>query len=1089
MFFLFFLQHSGDWAGHTIRHENDSEEAAKLRQPLYSELNKPETAAILEPKIHSHSQWRISNPSISLEDELAEDEVETGIPWRNRENFTHELKSGHSRDRYLTAEEAEVEEGGSDDEEDNISEKIPSDSLESVGDISTRSEPRSHLRSSGSADSPLQIGKCLEPSDTSQKIQARSAGSAAAPLDPLVMASKSVTEPLREQKTTEENSSSSQEAIFSGEKDFLEDAPRTAPLRLTPNTQHLQSFSSSSKFSTELESPRNRSLSDTLIRRTRTRRLEELDSCKNSVQYSDSQTIQKIDVDRFKHGFLDAKSEIEESGLDSNDAHSEDECFLDTPSSREALHVKADFKIGIAGPKGVGKSTIINRALRRPLASSSTVLYEDRNQNRITSYVSSVTNSATGKTKTLQVLEIDQMILSEKFMKKNDKEGLSWPKRLPPLDGMLLCYDAMDPNALDHLRPLLHSFWTRGGISLIVLACKSDKNEEMNATSPLKAAELVNVYGTGMIQLDGGVEDVGKKMRNSFNWIMKAIKEARGEPRSYSSASTSFVGSCYGEDLAHSRPSSIVATNFNGQSETLSNRVQADDLGNWDSASDPLTSTQPVEGTKKNPTIPEDFAPSPEGDGLRPIPILNRHAARKAIVMSQRGSDMDLHLDKTEIIDKFVFATVSGNEPSFVDQFIIIFRRFATPLDVLGALISRFEFVSAHLENDPLLTRYAHMKFTTTINSDYTPASANSSPVISVHAQNKLASGDGPGSGTTESFSLGLSLSHKGTRVSSLNTDQKAEYKLLQDFAQQLMGNTEDMIALQITRLEWDIFAEMKPRHLIRYVLAPRDPKNPRVALRDPNSPIARSTDFLNHLAVWASSMILIQEKLKNRARMLLKLMKVAYELRDMDDFHSLMGVLAGIEAQPVYRLEATFEVVQQMDSQAYRRYLSLKKLMSSQKSFSAYRLARQTASAQCVPYLGTYLQDITAINEVKEDMKDGKVNLTKFLQISKAAATVLQCEKLAPEIQIDENLENLITKAPVLNEDAQYELSYKYKPRAIPYHLQHQNNAHSSSSQLQQSQQSGVSGIGNNKAPIGTSQVVKGTRRLKQLIHTAINN
>ncbi|KAI8453164.1 hypothetical protein BY996DRAFT_8501638 [Phakopsora pachyrhizi] len=110
---------------------------------------------------------------------------------------------------------------------------------------------------------------------------------------------------------------------------------------------------------------------------------------------------------------------------------------------------------------------------------------------------------------------------------------------------------------------------------------------------------------------------------------------------------------------------------------------------------------------------------------------------------------------------------------------------------------------------------------TTTINSNYTTASANSSPFISVHSQNKLAS------------------------------DQKAEYKLLQDFAQQLMGNTEDMIALQITRLEWDIFAEMTPRHLIRHILAPRDPKHPRAALRDPSSPIACSTNFLNHLAGW----------------------------------------------------------------------------------------------------------------------------------------------------------------------------------------------------------------------------------------------
>ncbi|KNZ61867.1 hypothetical protein VP01_1348g5 [Puccinia sorghi] len=272
---------------------------------------------------------------------------------------------------------------------------------------------------------------------------------------------------------------------------------------------------------------------------------------------------------------------------------------------------------------------------------------------------------------------------------------------------------------------------------------------------------------------------------------------------------------------------------------------------------------------------------------------------------------------------------------------------------------------------------------------------------------------------TTSSFSL---------------PDNKVELKALLDASLFLLSIPEEAIALQITRLEWNIFSHMKPRHLIRYVLAPRDPNNPRKALRDPNSPIAKSTDYLNYLAVWASSMILIHDKLKSRARVLLKLMKVAYELRDMDDFHSLvstrMGVLAGIEAQPVYRLDATFEIVQHMDLQSYRRYLSLKKLMSSQRSFSAYRLARQTASSQCVPYLGTYLQDITAVNEVKDDMKDGKVNLTKMVQIAKSASSVLNCNLLAPKIVFDPKISNLIMKVPVLSEDAQYELSYKYKPR-----------------------------------------------------------
>jgi len=37
-----------------------------------------------------------------------------------------------------------------------------------------------------------------------------------------------------------------------------------------------------------------------------------------------------------------------------------------------------------------------------------------------------------------------------------------------------------------------------------------------------------------------------------------------------------------------------------------------------------------------------------------------------------------------------------------------------------------------------------------------------------------------------------------------------------------------------------------QPRDLMRHVLAPRDPHNPHVALRDSASPVARSISFVN---------------------------------------------------------------------------------------------------------------------------------------------------------------------------------------------------------------------------------------------------
>jgi hypothetical protein len=54
-------------------------------------------------------------------------------------------------------------------------------------------------------------------------------------------------------------------------------------------------------------------------------------------------------------------------------------------------------------------------------------------------------------------------------------------------------------------------------------------------------------------------------------------------------------------------------------------------------------------------------------------------------------------------------------------------------------------------------------------------------------------------------------------------------------------------------------------------------------------------------------------------------------------------------------------------------------------------------------------LQDITRFNEGKSDMRDGLVNWSKFSQLGKSAAVVIDCPRLAPDIQRDAAVESLI--------------------------------------------------------------------------------
>lgn len=112
--------------------------------------------------------------------------------------------------------------------------------------------------------------------------------------------------------------------------------------------------------------------------------------------------------------------------------------------------------------------------------------------------------------------------------------------------------------------------------------------------------------------------------------------------------------------------------------------------------------------------------------------------------------------------------------------------------------------------------------------------------------------------------------------------------------------------------------------------------------------------------------MILIQPKTKYRAKVLEQCIAIASYLREQENFDSLMGVLAGLNSQPIFRLVDTMEVTHlQMDRDRSRMSLdererskipkklrSLNKLMATTKSFSAYRLALATSGANMIPYL-----------------------------------------------------------------------------------------------------------------------------------------
>lgn len=215
-------------------------------------------------------------------------------------------------------------------------------------------------------------------------------------------------------------------------------------------------------------------------------------------------------------------------------------------------------------------------------------------------------------------------------------------------------------------------------------------------------------------------------------------------------------------------------------------------------------------------------------------------------------------------------------------------------------------------------------------------------------------------------------------------------------------------------------------------MLTPRGARPPGPPSRHSASAVSQSIAFVNYLSDWAATLVLAQHKARNRVRLLEKLVGVAICLRELECFDALMGVLAGLNSQPVFRLAATWAPLKERP--IYKRFRSLNRLMASNKGFAAYRLALANSRPDRLPYLcvrapqcavctrsscthsGCHLQDITRVCESKSDHRNGLVNWSKMNQLAEHANVVSNCATLAPRLPNVPEAERLITGVPVLS-------------------------------------------------------------------------
>lgn len=155
------------------------------------------------------------------------------------------------------------------------------------------------------------------------------------------------------------------------------------------------------------------------------------------------------------------------------------------------------------------------------------------------------------------------------------------------------------------------------------------------------------------------------------------------------------------------------------------------------------------------------------------------------------------------------------------------------------------------------------------------------------------------------------------------------------------------LIAKQLTRIEYEIYRRIDPIELKGQ--AWNKPKRQCVS-RNILSLIQRA----NRLSFWIATCILLQPKLKDRGRVVVKIINIAQQLKEMNNFNTLMGFVAGLNMSCVSRLKNTFNQVSKRSMEQYR---ALQELLDPKSSFKSLRDAIKNG--------GTTVRHITHLTAV----------------------------------------------------------------------------------------------------------------------------
>ncbi|EEH08734.1 ras guanine-nucleotide exchange protein Cdc25p [Histoplasma capsulatum G186AR] len=367
------------------------------------------------------------------------------------------------------------------------------------------------------------------------------------------------------------------------------------------------------------------------------------------------------------------------------------------------------------------------------------------------------------------------------------------------------------------------------------------------------------------------------------------------------------------------------------------------------------------------------------------------------------------------LIEKLT-AHQSTPDALFVSTFYLTFRHFATPTDFAEALMDRYDYIGdnteaagpvrlrvynifkgwleSHWRHDcddvalPSILKFARTTLTRTLSSAATRLEDLAEKVSTLHGPvvPRLVS------------SMGKTNTAVGQYVSPdvpLPTPiiSKSQLNLLKQWrggGQSITILDFDALELarQFTLKESRIFCSILPEEL----LGTEWMKKSGSLAVNVRAMSTLSTDLANLVA----DCILQQEEPKKRAVVVKQWVKVASKCLELNNYDSLMAIICSLNSSTISRLRRTWELVSHKTKILLEQ---LREIVDVSRNYAVLRQRLQGHVPPCLPFVGTYLTDLTFVDHGNQDTRalptgDGSKLVINFDKHMKTAKIISELQR-----------------------------------------------------------------------------------------------